>query len=465
MFLLFAIAGKIYGTGQDSTARLAFQLCDSGDYEGAESWFAALVKSNPEVSMLNYYYGACLTENGTFSEKALNLLLRAQQEEIPARLDYYLGLQYHAKEDWDQALRYYNRFKMNGSPEEKEKYLLQDKIQQCFDRINPFTFIKEVAESDTLNSDPFIQKSRTDSVGAIKDHAGNLTIMADQDIHPTTDTTFSAGQNETELPDSGKNNNQMHEPMFVFILNDMLIYYQTDHFRTAEGKSAFLEGQKKQHELDETLQQTERLRKVYSATVSQEVKTNTGNKIVEMENDSYALTEEIDRYFSLARSSEEQYWKNAAADEKQAFIAETEKYHEQKGNDQVKTEEKDSLLTAVILPETEALITEPVVGPVVPETPLKDDLMYKIQIGAYRNSPPSYIKRLFQKLSLIRKIDQYTDETGVVVYTTGNLTTFDDAVILQKQVRLEGVKDAFVVSYYNGKRIPLEEAKKLEKEK
>jgi hypothetical protein len=48
-----------------------------------------------------------------------------------------------------------------------------------------------------------------------------------------------------------------------------------------------------------------------------------------------------------------------------------------------------------------------------------------------------------------------------VVYTVGELTSFDDAVKLQNQIRQEGVNDAFVVAYLNNKRISLNEARKL----
>jgi hypothetical protein len=35
---------------------------------------------------------------------------------------------------------------------------------------------------------------------------------------------------------------------------------------------------------------------------------------------------------------------------------------------------------------------------------------------------------------------------------------------MQNQVRQEGIEDAFVVPYFNGKRITLEQAKKIEAE-
>ncbi len=75
------------------------------------------------------------------------------------------------------------------------------------------------------------------------------------------------------------------------------------------------------------------------------------------------------------------------------------------------------------------------------------------------------MKSVFSKISVIRKVENYTDEKGVVVYTTGNLISYEDAVIMQKQVQQEGIKDAIIAAYLNGKRITLEQAKEIEKEK
>jgi hypothetical protein len=43
-------------------------------------------------------------------------------------------------------------------------------------------------------------------------------------------------------------------------------------------------------------------------------------------------------------------------------------------------------------------------------------------------------------LSVIRTIETYTDEKGVVVYTTGNLTRYEDAMKLQNQVNRKAYK-------------------------
>ena len=93
--------------------------------------------------------------------------------------------------------------------------------------------------------------------------------------------------------------------------------------------------------------------------------------------------------------------------------------------------------------------------------PDNNDLVYKIQLGTYRRLP-NYVKKLYDKLSLFRKIDTYSDENGIVVYTTGNLTNYEDAVKMKNQVKQEGVKDAKIAPYFKGKRITLEKAKELE---
>jgi hypothetical protein len=62
---------------------------------------------------------------------------------------------------------------------------------------------------------------------------------------------------------------------------------------------------------------------------------------------------------------------------------------------------------------------------------------------------------------VIRRIDEYTDAKGVTVYTVGELKSYEDALQMQSQVRMEGVKDAVVAAYLNGKRIPVNEARKI----
>jgi hypothetical protein len=75
------------------------------------------------------------------------------------------------------------------------------------------------------------------------------------------------------------------------------------------------------------------------------------------------------------------------------------------------------------------------------------------------------MKATFKNIAMLRKVENYIDDKGVVVYTTGNLTTYDDALVMLNQIKQEGVKDAIIAAYQNGKRITLEQAKETEKQK
>ena len=89
------------------------------------------------------------------------------------------------------------------------------------------------------------------------------------------------------------------------------------------------------------------------------------------------------------------------------------------------------------------------------KAPDENQLVYRIQLGAYPKAVPASRKALFDKISKIRVIDTYINEKGATVYTTGSLTNYSDALKLMEQVRLEGVKDAFVIALQNGKRVSL----------
>ena len=64
--------------------------------------------------------------------------------------------------------------------------------------------------------------------------------------------------------------------------------------------------------------------------------------------------------------------------------------------------------------------------------------------------------RVFQK----QGIKNYSDESGLTVYIVGAFKEYDEAVKAKDGIKEQGLNDAFVISFKDGKRMPLDEAKK-----
>ena len=86
------------------------------------------------------------------------------------------------------------------------------------------------------------------------------------------------------------------------------------------------------------------------------------------------------------------------------------------------------------------------------DAPLPDGLVFKVQIGAFRSAVPE------ETFSDMTPVMGETVGNGLVRYTAGLFTSFDQAAGAKDKVRDRGYRDAFVVAYRNGQRIPLGEA-------
>jgi len=421
---------------EESVAQ-AIKLFDSGRYRDAELIFKNALNDNPESAIINYYYGASRTENNNFTNSDLESLIVANQDESPIKINYYFGIQYHARSNWERALKFYNKYNSVPHLSEEEKQDLLEKIQQCYDKKNPFEEYVLQQNSEEIIPGGVVA---TVSESSLLDESE----LASEEQIPVNET-IPVSENENET--------------IKFQVNNEISYLNLSHFRTEEGKSLFKQGNAMQKELGLALIKTEKLREKYNFTKNREEKKLLGQDILTLENKTYTLKREATQLLIQAKNLEYEYWQNASSSEIDAFAEELDQI--KKAQETSHTEEKDSLVDSTTYINPDILLGEAqFITPV--EEQKESDLIYKIQIGAYSRGLPAYIKRLYDKLSLIRKIENYTDENGIVVYTTGNLTNLEDAIKMQNQVRQEGVEDAFVVPYFNGKRISLKEAKELE---
>ncbi len=469
---------------QENPLTKAIQLFDKRKFVEAESAFKKLLDVKPNDFMINYFYGACRTENGHYSDQDLQYLVKASKEVYPIDIDYYFGVQYHAKNDWNKALTYYNNYKKVSTDEEQSRVNLNQKIEQCINRINPFfteaaltgndTAVTEVSRVDTITNENVIttvatvQENTTFDSPAIAPAAViSETDIAIDSINNTpvndslqTETFSEEKPEESPVAEKAPENISAHEQVINFNINSEITYLFASNFRTSEGAEGYNEGIAKQAELDKLNLRTEILREQYSKAKTRAEKDSIGQIIVQLENGGYHLNAQIKKLFIQAKTAENNYWQNAPETEKEKFIAEINQAAEVIAKEISK--EKTTPVTDILL---SPLLVEdaPVQKPA--QEPKNTGIVYKIQLGAYSKGIPNSMKPVFKKIMMIRKVETYTDEKGVVVYTTGNLTRFEDAQVMLTQVKQEGIKDAIIAAYLNGKRITLEQAKKTEQQK
>lgn len=489
--ILFVPFGLNSNTFQENPLIKAIQLFDSEKFSEAEPIFKKILEQRPDDFMVNYFYGACRTENGHYTEQDLNYLIKASKEVTPLNIDYYFAIQYHAKSQWEKATVYYKLYKEIASANEQEKVNLSEKMEQCANHVNPFAET-EAPESDEKTMVAVVTAEGVSSAAAAPNLAEKDNVQVENDVVTDTEKTLQEEKAEvlTEIQESDSLSDTdskvtIHETDKVIIsetpvkevpetvqdiqkeerinfnINDEISYLKLSNFKTAEGGLYFKEGSIKQSEMDAIIKETEKLRSVYTTSDSRTERDSIGQQILELERKTYELKKVVNQLFSQAKTAENGFWQNASPVEKEAFIKELSVIKEE--------EIKNELKNNTVIDEP-VLIVTPVLADNAEEEkpaakPNTSGITYKIQIGAYSRGIPNNMKSVFNKISLIRKVDNYTDEKGVVVYTTGNLTTYDDAVVMQNQVRQEGIKDPIIAAYLNGKRINLEQAKETEKQK
>ncbi len=109
----------------------------------------------------------------------------------------------------------------------------------------------------------------------------------------------------------------------------------------------------------------------------------------------------------------------------------------------------DELVTDIFELRPEGVRNE---APILMDQPLPEGIVFKVQIGAFRKAVPE------EAFSDMTPVMGETVNPGLVRYTAGLFTGFQQAAQAKDKVRSRGYSDAFVVAYRNGERIPLGEA-------
>lgn len=276
-------------------------------------------------------------------------------------------------------------------------------------------------------------------------------ILSTKALIDTIETVNS--KKEFTIPDS------LFRKMIHFQVNSEISYLIFNHFVKNESKEMFYQAWLKENELRKVSMQTDSLRKVYSISPVDK-KDETAVLILKNEEHSMALNHEISTLSLSARDIEDQYWKNCPASEIVKFQEKINSFRDSISKNKLLEETEkaskimiDSMFISIGTSQEKQTNTVSVPA-----------IVYKIQIGSFKGKIPESSNAMIKKLSSLRKVENYTDEKGLKVYTTGNLKTFQEAVTLQSQVKQEGVKNPTIIAFQKGKKITVDEAKKLNNE-
>lgn len=421
--LLFVLLSAFFTKStqaQNDPEQLAKDFVENGNYSEALPYFEDLVHLYPQDKELNYYLGMCLVETEDFSQQAKNALQIALGDDTPAKSFYYLGQCFHAENNFSEALQYYRQYDKEAKKREKRSTRIDELIELCEQQVNPFPVPEE-------------------------------EIVEEQEE--------TAAPEEERIPEVVEIPTGLADSLINFQVNATIKYLNIDQFNSKNSLNAFVKAWQAEQDLNNIQEQTSRLRNAYKTALASN-KNEIAEQILQLEKETYQQTQAINQFYAEARALEKAYWDGQSAQSIQDFALQVRQMEDSiRHAREQKRIEKLEAQKPIVLPDS-------LVKTMLPEEPVVVDkgVVYKIQIGAYSKTPPDWVQRLYKKLAIIRRIDQYTDEKGVTVYTVGELKSYNDALQMQSQVRTEGVKDAFIAAYQDGQRISVQEARKISEE-
>lgn len=428
LFVIFLGLFSKNGFAQKDTEQQAKYFADNKQYTEALPIFEDLINLYPTDKILNYYLGMCLVETKHFSEKTKEALLISLGDRTPAKSMYYLAQYFHASNNFPEAMNYYLQFENKAKNKIKKSSDLEKLIELCKEKMNPF--YQSVSKIQDQN--------KTEKID---------TIVISQDKIPPL---ILDKQISTETPE------ELQDSLIHFQINSTIKYLKVNQFKTESARIAFIKAWQMEQKLQLLQKETKQLRNTYNLATIDEQQL-IANKILLQEKETYNTNDTIINSYTEARTNEIDYWQHKSPSEIKQF---TEQIHFIE--DSI-SRAKEAVRKEKLNSEQLSVTTKNAVAKQKPTTDIIKDtgISYKIQLGAYRKAPPQWVQQLFKKLAVIRKIDEYTDEKGITVYTVGKLKTYDNALQMRSQVRLEGVKEAFIAAYHNGNRITVTEARNI----
>ena len=392
---------------------LGIDYFQQGNFEKALPIFAKLAQSYPDNAMYNYYSGVSLIKNNIFETAAKEALLNSVVDKTPVNSNFYLAIYFHALGQWEEAKDFYDRYAKVGSKQEKKTLQYDYYVGLCETKTNPF---KPRKLSDT---------------GLFGDSILKPPPRIDEKIFP--------------IPEALKKSS------FNFQVNELLAYHSIEDFRSEASKILFTKAWMCTGKNDSILALTDSLRKEHDRITRVDTRLGMVQQIVDCEQKSFQLMREREKYLEQSRVKESAYWEKEGTKAAVAYNT-TILERENKLIEGRKKADKPSLTVPEPGIKKDSVKVEPerivVPNETASENPLTKNLIYKVQIGSFKNGAiSSSFKIAYAKINKLRKIDRFTDERKYTLFTVGNFSNFQDASRMKDQLIREGMKSAVVVTY------------------
>lgn len=174
-------------TGEQEVKTKAAELFKEKKYNDALPYFSQLLSLYPKDPDYNYKYGVCLVITNKELENAITYLSFAATKDVPANSYFYLGKAYHNSYKFDDAIKYYNRFKEKGSKSEVKELLVDLQIEMCNNGKELIRYISDliVLENKQIKSNDFYRSYE------IRDFGGQI-LVAPEDFKSKADKSDEA---------------------------------------------------------------------------------------------------------------------------------------------------------------------------------------------------------------------------------------------------------------------------------
>jgi hypothetical protein len=90
----------------------------------------------------------------------------------------------------------------------------------------------------------------------------------------------------------------------------------------------------------------------------------------------------------------------------------------------------------------------------------KSLVAFKVQVGVFKNEPPADKQEQFNK---VKGLSKEQTSTGLTRYVVGSFNDYKSAEALKTELIKNGLSDAFVIAFFNGQYISIQEAIELSK--